>query len=155
MKKILIFGLLVGAMLISGCVSTTPTTPTPTVTETPTATMTETAVATMTETPTATMTETATATATPATTAQPTSMVNVSISNFNFVPQIVAVTNGTTVTWTNGDTVAHTVTSVTGVFDSGPISPGATWSYTFNQTGSFEYSCTIHPSIPHGTVTVT
>ncbi len=151
MKKILIFGLFVGAILISGCVSTTPTTPTPTVTETPTATMTETAVATMTETPTATMTETAVAT-----TAQPTSIVNVSISNFNFVPQTVAVTNGTTVTWTNNDTVAHTVTSVTsGVFDSGPISPGATWSYTFNQTGSFEYECTIHSYIPHGTVTVT
>ncbi len=153
MKKILIFGLLVGAMLISGCVSTTPTTPTPTVTETSAATMTETA--TTTETPTATMTETAVATATPATTVPSTNMASVNISNFNFVPQTVAVTNGTTVTWTNGDTVAHTVTSVTGVFDSGPISPGATWSYTFNQTGSFEYSCTIHPSIPHGTVTVT
>lgn len=153
MKKILIFGLLVGAMLISGCVSTTPTTPTPTVTETSAATMTETA--TTTATPTATMTETAVATATPATTVPSTNMASVNISNFNFVPQTVAVTNGTTVTWTNGDTVAHTVTSVTGVFDSGPISPGATWSYTFNQTGSFEYSCTIHPSIPHGTVTVT
>jgi plastocyanin len=152
MKKTLIFGLLVGAILISGCVSTTPTTPTPTVTETPAATMTETATATTT----ATMTETTTATATPSTTTPSTNMVSVTIQNFSYVPVTVSVANGTTVTWTNNDTVSHTVTSVTpGLFDSGPISPGATWSYTFNQTGSFEYSCTIHPSIPHGTVTVT
>jgi len=138
MKKTLIFGLLVMAILISGCVTTTPA-PTPT----------------MTATPTAAVTETATATATPATTAPSTNTASVNIQNFNFVPAAVSVTSGTTVTWTNGDTVPHTVTSVTGAFDSGSISPGATWSYTFNQTGSFEYSCTIHPSIPHGTVTVT
>lgn len=145
MKKTLIFGLLVGAILISGCVSTTPTTPTPTVTETPTATMTETATA----------TATPAATASPATTTPSTNMVSVNIISYTFVPATLTVTNGTTVTWTNGDPVPHTVTSVTGAFDSGSISPGATWSYTFNQTGSFEYKCTFHSYIPHGTVTVT
>lgn len=138
MKKTLIFGLLVGAILITGCVSTTPA-PTPI----------------MTATPTAAVTETATATATPATTAPSTNMASVNIQNFNFVPVTVSVTKGTTVTWTNGDTVPHTVTSVTGAFDSGSISPGATWSYSFNQTGSFEYKCSIHVNMPHGTVTVT
>jgi len=43
---------------------------------------------------------------------------------------------------------------VTGAFDSGTINPGVTYSYTFNQAGSFEYGCSIHPSIPHGTVIV-
>jgi plastocyanin len=135
MKYTLIIGLLVIAILISGCVNTTPSpTAQPTMTATPTATMTAT--------PTATM-------------AQSTNMISVNISNFTFVPANITVTNGTMLTWTNNDTVQHTVTSVTGTFDSGNINPGATYSYTFNQSGSFEYSCTIHPSIPHGTVTVT
>jgi plastocyanin len=132
MKKTLIFGLVVIAILISGCVTTTPA-PTPTMTQT----------------------ATTTATATPASTTPPTNMVSVNIQNFNFVPATVSVTSGTIVTWTNGDSVPHTVTSVTGAFDSGSISPGATWSYTFNQTGSFEYKCSIHATMPHGTVTVT
>ncbi|VVB96372.1 Cupredoxin-like domain protein [uncultured archaeon] len=130
MKKTLIIGLLVMAILISGCVSTPTTTPTATMTATPTAVM----------------------TTTPATTG---STASVDIKNFMFTPGTLNITSGTTVTWTNDDTVAHTVTSVTGVFDSGSINPGATYSYTFNQTGSFEYGCTIHPSIPHGTVIVT
>jgi plastocyanin len=59
------------------------------------------------------------------------------------------------VIWTNDDGVQHTVTSVPqGAFDSGPIDPGKTYSYTFNQAGTFEYSCTIHPSITHGNVVV-
>jgi plastocyanin len=93
-------------------------------------------------------------TATPTTTAQTTVKAYVDIQNSTFVPTNVTVANGTTVIWTNDDTVPHTVTSVTGAFDSGNINPGATYSYTFNQDGEFEYSCSIHPSIPHGTVTV-
>jgi plastocyanin len=92
MKKTLIIGLLVMAILISGCVTTTPT-PTPT----------------MTATPTATTIETATATATPATTAPSTNMVSVNIQNFNFVPATVSVTKGTTVTWTNRDILSRTL----------------------------------------------
>ncbi len=79
----------------------------------------------------------------------------VTIQNFAFNPVTITISKGQTVTWTNMDTVPHTVTSTTGVFDSGPISPGKTFSYTFNNAGTFEYSCTIHPSIPHGTVVVT
>jgi plastocyanin len=136
MKKILIFGLLVIviAVLISGCTTTTttqPATPTPTATPMPT--------------------ETPTTTATPT----PTATISVDIKGFTFVPVTITVPAGTTVTWTNDDTVAHTVTSVTGAFDSGNIDPGKTYSFTFNQAGTFEYSCTNHPSIPHGTVTVT
>ncbi len=79
----------------------------------------------------------------------------VQIKNFAFNPVTVTISTGQTVIWTNMDTVPHTVTSTTGVFDSGPISPGQTVSYTFNNAGTFEYSCTIHPSIPHGKVIVT
>ncbi len=152
MKKTLIIGLLVMAILISGCVSTPTTTPTATPTETPTAVITETATATETQTATMTATQTAVMTTTPATTG---STASVDIKNFMFTPGTLNVTSGTTVIWTNDDTVPHTVTSVAGVFDSRSINPGATYSYTFNQTGSFEYGCTIHPSIPHGTIVVT
>lgn len=81
--------------------------------------------------------------------------VAVDIKNYAYSPLTVTVPQGTTVTWTNDDTVGHTVTSVTGLFDSGRITPGMTYSYTFNQSGTFGYSCTIHPNITQGTVTVT
>jgi plastocyanin len=57
-------------------------------------------------------------------------------------PAVVAI--GTTVTWTNTDSIAHTVTSTSGLWDSGAIAPGGTFSRMFNQTGTFPYFCTIH-----------
>jgi plastocyanin len=56
----------------------------------------------------------------------------------------LVVTVGTTVTWMNGDSVAHTVTSDTGAFDSGRMDSGATFSYQFNTAGTYPYHCTIH-----------
>jgi plastocyanin len=52
---------------------------------------------------------------------------------------------GTTVTWTNLDSTVHTVTSGTGAFDSGALGQNATFSYTFNSRGTFNYHCTLHP----------
>jgi nitrite reductase (NO-forming) len=53
---------------------------------------------------------------------------------------------GSTVTWTNNDPgMIHTVTSVDGLFDSGFLNEGDTWSYTFEEPGDFEYLCTPHP----------
>ena len=56
-------------------------------------------------------------------------------------------------TWTNNDPVAHTVTSDNGVFASGNLSPGATFSYTFNTAGTYSYHCSIHTYMV-GTVAV-
>jgi nitrite reductase (NO-forming) len=58
---------------------------------------------------------------------------------------VLEVPLGTTVTWTNEDSVIHTVTSVDGAFDSGFMREGDTWSYTFDEAGEFEYLCTPHP----------
>jgi nitrite reductase (NO-forming) len=56
------------------------------------------------------------------------------------------VTVGTLVTWTNNDPgMAHTVTAADGSFDSGMLSEGDTFSYTFDSPGTFEYFCTPHP----------
>jgi len=78
----------------------------------------------------------------------------VSISGYAFNPSSLNVSTGTTVTWTNNDSVTHTVTSDTNAFSSGDLNPGQTYSYTFNQAGTFAYHCSIHTYM-HGTVTVT
>ncbi|HEX7627732.1 MAG TPA: cupredoxin family copper-binding protein [Candidatus Methanoperedens sp.] len=123
MKKILIIGLLVIFVLISGCTTTTTTRPAE---PTPLAT----------------------------TPAQVSTEQQVNIKDNNFVPDIAEVQMGTTVTWVNDDSVPHTVTSVSGSFNSGSIGSGKTYSYKFDQAGTFEYSCTNHPSMPHGKVIV-
>jgi hypothetical protein len=60
---------------------------------------------------------------------------------------MVTVPVGATVTWTNRDPAAHTVTADAGAFDSGTLEPGQ--SYTLNATlaGRYTYLCTIHPEM--------
>lgn len=77
----------------------------------------------------------------------------VSIANFAFSPASVTVKVGQTVTWTNNDSVAHTVTSDDGSFDSGQLSPGATFKHTFDKAGQYSYHCSVHPDMT-GSVTV-
>jgi predicted secreted protein with PEFG-CTERM motif len=67
-------------------------------------------------------------------------------------PDVVTVAPGTTVTWTNADSVSHTVTSgnpsdnQTGtVFDSSLVRPSATYSFTFKDPGMYNYFCQVHP----------
>lgn len=69
---------------------------------------------------------------------------SVSIKNFAFDPQTITIKTGTTVTWINDDSVLHTVTS-DGNFDSGTLDKDETFSYTFDEEGTFSYICTIHP----------
>ena len=78
---------------------------------------------------------------------------SVSIQGLAFKPASVSVTAGTTVTWTNNDSVTHTITSDTGAFNSGNVAPGATYSYKFGQAGTFAYHCSIHTTM-QGTVVV-
>lgn len=73
------------------------------------------------------------------------------IKNFTFSPQTVTIKSGTTVTWTNQDSVAHTVISDS--FASNNLNPGDTFQFTFNTPGTYNYHCSIHPSMT-GTVIV-
>ena len=77
----------------------------------------------------------------------------VRIANLAFDPSTIAAPVAATVTWTNEDTLPHTVTAVDGRFDSGILDPGATFSWTFDAPGSFAYQCQLHPTM-QGTVTV-
>ena len=74
------------------------------------------------------------------------------IANLAFDPSAITVPTGTTVAWTNDDAPPHTVTSTDGVFDSGILDPGGSFSFTFNEPGTFDYVCQLHPQM-QGTVT--
>jgi plastocyanin len=62
-------------------------------------------------------------------------------------PSQLDVLPGRTVSWSNVSQRTHTVTSDTGLFDSGHLGPGARFDFTFNQPGIYRYHCTIHSSI--------
>ena len=69
--------------------------------------------------------------------------VSLTIDKGKYRPKNVTVKVGAVLTWTNNDSVTQSVTSDTpGVFDSGPLATGATWSYTFSQAGTFPYHST-------------
>lgn len=78
---------------------------------------------------------------------------NVSIIDFAFVPQMDTVAQGDTVRWTNNGSASHTTTSDGAVWNSGTLSPGQSFSFQFNSTGTFPYHCAIHTSM-HGTIVV-
>jgi plastocyanin len=75
------------------------------------------------------------------------------IRGFSFQPDVLKVKVGAKVTWTNDDTVAHTVTADTNSFASGNLQPGGSFSFTFTRLGTYAYHCSIHPSM-HGSVVV-
>ena len=61
-----------------------------------------------------------------------------------FSPAVLEISVGDTVTWTNDDDTEHTVTSSTGAFDSGTLTEGATFSFTFDTAGDYTYACLFH-----------
>lgn len=76
------------------------------------------------------------------------------IDDFQYTPKETTVLVGTTVTWTNMDSGAHTVTLDDGSFDSGNVDVGASTSRQFAAPGTFAYHCAYHPSMT-GRVVVT
>jgi len=72
-------------------------------------------------------------------------------TNECYLPYSVTISVGDTVMWDNIDTAAHTVSSgsvdagLTGVFDSGLFMAGDTFEFTFDDAGTFDYFCMVHP----------
>ncbi len=87
-------------------------------------------------------------------TQETTNGTNIQITNFTFSPADITVAVGTTVTWTNMDSVTHTVVADDGTWKSENIAQGGTYSHTFSQAGVYMYHCGVHPSMT-GTITVT
>jgi plastocyanin len=78
----------------------------------------------------------------------------VSMEGIQFQPAEVTVGVGDTVTWTNDDSVAHDVTADSfSSGESGGMAGGDTFEQTFDEAGTFDYVCTVHPGM-EGTVVV-
>lgn len=73
--------------------------------------------------------------------------VPVQIVNMAFAPATARVATGQSVTWSNDDTVPHTVTADDGRFDSGILDPGDRFSWTFDAPGAIAYHCALHPGM--------
>ena len=79
---------------------------------------------------------------------------SVSITDFQFTPATVTIQAGDSVTWTNNSGgTPHTTTSDSGVWDSGTLNAGQSFTFTFKTPGTFAYHCDIHPQMT-GTVVV-
>jgi len=72
-------------------------------------------------------------------------------TNECYIPETVSINAGDTVSWSNDDTAAHTVTSgsaadgPSGVFDSSLLIAGGTFEHTFDSSGTEDYYCMVHP----------
>jgi plastocyanin len=75
-----------------------------------------------------------------------------------FIPMTATANLGDTVTWTFDplNNVNHTTTDNTGMglWDSGPLPAGATFSFQFTAAGTYSYHCTIHPGSMKGKIQV-
>src|SRR5215213_806361 len=74
----------------------------------------------------------------------------------SYIPNLIEIKVGDTVTWINSDSSPHTVTSLSSNdsnFDSGVLRNGEAFSFTFDKEGQYSYFCTLHPSMV-GTVVV-
>lgn len=70
--------------------------------------------------------------------------VGVAIPGQYFAPARVQVLVGDTVTWHNDDQSTHDIVAADGSFDSGLLTPGASFSHAYDAAGAHPYLCTIH-----------
>lgn len=87
-----------------------------------------------------------------------TAAVNIINSTTGYAPATLTIRLGTQITWTNNDAIAHTVTSETpGLFDSGALFPGHTYTRIFSEGGpattTIRYRDTLHPEV-RGTILI-
>jgi plastocyanin len=76
-----------------------------------------------------------------------------------FNPVTKTISGGTTITWTNKDNTTHTATSGVpnspdGLFNSGNLGNGGTFSFKFTTAGTFKYYCMIHGAMMTATMIV-
>ncbi|MGE5392826.1 MAG: cupredoxin domain-containing protein [Candidatus Saccharibacteria bacterium] len=74
----------------------------------------------------------------------PAGQASIQLTDDAFGPANLNILAGTAVTWTNQGMHTHTVTSDSGAFGSGNLSPGQQFSFTFNSPGIYPYYCRFH-----------
>ncbi len=67
-----------------------------------------------------------------------------------YIPSVIAIDFGNQVTWINEDSAFHTVTSgfygeSSELFDSGHLDPYESFTFDFDEKGTYDYFCTLHP----------
>jgi len=67
-----------------------------------------------------------------------------------YIPSVIAIDFGNQVTWVNEDSAFHTVTSgfygePSELFDSGHLDPYESFTFDFDEKGTYDYFCTLHP----------
>jgi len=67
-----------------------------------------------------------------------------------YIPSQIVIEKGKQVIWVNEDSAFHSITSgfydaPTDLFDSGHLDPFESYSLTFDETGIYDYHCTLHP----------
>ena len=109
----------------------------------------------------------ASSTPTTAATNKATDGAEVTMKLIAFKPESITVDAGQSVTWKQTDPGVHTVTSgsveqgsggvtekADGTFDSGNLETGKTFSFTFDEPGTYSYFCAVHPATMRGQVQV-
>jgi plastocyanin len=71
----------------------------------------------------------------------------VEIDNFTFSPATLTIKAGSTVHWTNGDDIPHTVASTDKIFKSKVMDTNEEFEYKFDKPGIYEYFCSLHPKM--------
>jgi amicyanin len=71
----------------------------------------------------------------------------IKIDNFSFTPPMLTVQAGTKVTWTNHDDIPHNIVSPEQRFKSKPLDTDDAYSFTFNEAGTYQYFCGLHPKM--------
>jgi plastocyanin len=69
------------------------------------------------------------------------------LSDKAYQPNPIEIPVWGSVSWTNDDRIAHSVTASEGEFDSAVMQPDEVFEYTFDKIGGFEYYCMLHPSM--------
>ncbi len=83
------------------------------------------------------------------------SKASINIEGFAFSPSTLTIPKGTNVEWTNNEySIAHTTTGLDGTWDSGTLREGESFSFKFNEIGTYDYQCDIHPLTMKGKVIV-
>ena len=71
----------------------------------------------------------------------------IKIDNFSFTPPTLTVQAGTKVTWTNRDDIPHNIVSSEQKFKSKPLDTDDSYSFTFDEPGTYQYFCGLHPKM--------
>jgi plastocyanin len=137
-KNALMVSLFVAAVAVTGCSSSSVVDDSGTTTTTTAAS--------------ASLTTTTTAASATSTTTDSSDGATISVVNFQFNPGSITVSVGESVTWTNNSAGRHTTTAKSGEWNT-QLGAGESFTQIFETAGTFDFFCSIHPSMT-GTVTV-